>query len=85
MMKTEAKIKRFHLTQRTNDIISKTLSYFGLVILSLVWIVPILWIILSALRTETNVDGDIVGIVVSNYFPNKIGFDNFINLLKLSH
>lgn len=84
MMKTETKIKRFHLTQRTNDIISKTLSYFGLVILSLVWIVPILWIILSALRTETNVDGDLVGIVVSNYFPNQIGFDNFINLFTNS-
>jgi arabinogalactan oligomer/maltooligosaccharide transport system permease protein len=79
-MKKDLKLKGLHFSQRTNEIISKTLSYFGLVLLSLVWIVPILWIVLSAFRTEVNTDGDLVGIVVSNYFPNKIGFDNFINL-----
>lgn len=75
-----AKKKSFHLNQRTNDVLSKTLSYLGLVFLALVWIIPILWIVLSAFRTELNSDGQIIGIVASNYFPKRLGFDNFVNL-----
>ncbi|HNX15926.1 MAG TPA: sugar ABC transporter permease [Bacilli bacterium] len=83
-MQSKKKFNGFHLTQRANNILSRTLSYLGLVMLSLVWIIPILWIVLSAFRTETNVDGDLIGIVVSNYFPTKLGFDNFINLFTNS-
>ena len=72
--------KGFHLSQRTNEVISRTLSYFGLITLCLIWIVPILWIVLSAFRTELDSSGNLIGIVVSNYFPKDVGFDNFSNL-----
>ena len=74
--------KGFHFSQRTNEVISRTLSYLGLIILSLIWIVPILWIILSAFRTETTADGSLIGIVTSNYFPHQMGGDNFVNLFS---
>ena len=55
-------------------------SYILLVVLSIIWLYPILWIILNAFRTEVNDQGDLIGVVVSNYFPKKIGFDNFKTL-----
>ena len=67
---------------RGSEILGNVLSYILLVVLALVWIIPILWIVLSAFRTQTNVDGQLIGTVVSNYFPTKMGFDNFINLFK---
>ena len=45
-------------------------SYVILTILALIWIIPILWIVLSAFR------GD-VGSVSSDFFPKKIGVENF--------
>jgi arabinogalactan oligomer/maltooligosaccharide transport system permease protein len=60
--------------------ISTIISYLTLVVMSIVWIYPILWIILSAFRTEYNDLGQLRGIVVSHYFPKQIGLENF-NLL----
>lgn len=60
--------------------VSTVLSYILLVVLSVIWLYPILWIILNAFRTELNDSGDLIGIVVSNYFPKRVGFDNFIAL-----
>ena len=45
-------------------------SYVILTILALIWIIPILWIVLSAFR------GD-VGSVSSDFFPKKMGIENF--------
>jgi arabinogalactan oligomer/maltooligosaccharide transport system permease protein len=56
------------------------LSYLLLVILTVIWLYPILWIILNAFRTERNNAGDLVGIVVSNYWPKAFGLDNFVRL-----
>lgn len=67
-------------SQRTNQIISKTFTYFVLILMSLIWIIPILWIVLSAFRNEYNSDGQLIGIVVSNYFPKQVGWENFKNL-----
>ena len=39
-------------SQRVNSIVSRAFSYFGLIFLSLIWIIPILWIVLSAFRNE---------------------------------
>lgn len=63
--------------QKTASLI---LSYILLVVLSVIWLYPILWIILNAFRTETNDMGDLIGVVVSNYWPKKVGFNNFVNL-----
>ena len=49
---------------------SLIVSYVILTILALVWIIPILWIVLSAFR------GD-VGSVSSDFFPRKFGVENF--------
>ncbi|MCR5184562.1 MAG: sugar ABC transporter permease [Bacilli bacterium] len=76
------KQKKVLLTIRSRAILSRTLSYLGLVTLSLIWIIPIFWIVLSAFRTEVNSDGQLIGIVVSNYFPKKFGVQNFINLFQ---
>jgi arabinogalactan oligomer/maltooligosaccharide transport system permease protein len=57
--------------------ISTIISYLTLVVMSIVWIYPILWIILSAFRTEYNDLGQLRGIVVSHYFPKQMGLDNF--------
>ncbi len=60
--------------------ISTILGYLTLIVMSVVWIYPILWIILSAFRNEYNDLGQLRGIVVSHYFPKQIGLENF-NLL----
>jgi len=51
-----------------------------LIILAVVWLYPILWIVLSAFRVEYNDQGDLIGIVVSHYFPKSLGFENFKRL-----
>jgi arabinogalactan oligomer/maltooligosaccharide transport system permease protein len=56
------------------------LSYLLLIILTVIWLYPILWIILNAFRTERNNAGELVGIVVSNYWPKAFGLDNFVRL-----
>jgi arabinogalactan oligomer/maltooligosaccharide transport system permease protein len=60
--------------------ISTILGYLTLIVMSVVWIYPILWIVLSAFRNEYNDLGQLRGIVVSHYFPKQIGLENF-NLL----
>ena len=65
--------------------ISNIVTYLILIILSIIWIYPILWIVLQAFRNEVNDNGELIGIVVSNYFPKKIGLDNFINLFSKTH
>ncbi len=71
-----------HRSQRKAEIVSRVLTYVILILLSIIWIIPILWIVLSAFRTDVNANGDLIGTVVSNYFPHRIGFDNFINLFQ---
>ena len=70
---------RSYKTKRT---VSLVLSYILLTLLSIIWLIPIVWIVLNAFRCELREDGTFIGIVVSNYFPNRLGFDNFINLFK---
>lgn len=69
---------RLHSIKRTERF-TRGITYFILVAICIIWLYPILWIILSAFRTEYN-DGILVGTVVSNYFPKAVGIDNFKNL-----
>jgi arabinogalactan oligomer/maltooligosaccharide transport system permease protein len=57
--------------------ISTLLGYVTLIVMSIVWIYPILWIVLSAFRNEYNDLGQLRGIVVSYYFPKQLGLENF--------
>lgn len=75
MKNTGASIKR----QR---VVGAIFSYALLIILAIVWLYPILWIILNSFRTERNDLGELIGTVVSNYWPKSVGFDNFVYLFK---
>ena len=66
MIKPQAK----YASQSRNERISLVFSYILLTILALIWIIPILWIILSSFR------GD-VGIISSSYIPTSFGIENF--------
>ncbi len=74
--KVLTKYKSYKASERASTIV----SYAVLVILTLVWLYPILWILLNSIRTEYNDQNQLIGIVVSHYFPYQIGFDNFIKL-----
>jgi arabinogalactan oligomer/maltooligosaccharide transport system permease protein len=75
-------MKTFNIfkSAKTTQNILTTISYFFLAILTVIWLYPILWIILNALRTERNDLGQLVGIVVSNYWPRAFGLDNYVRL-----
>ena len=72
------KPQKKYASQSRNEIASLVLSYVVLVILALIWIIPILWIFLSAFR------GD-VGIVSPDYFPKTFGIENFKKLFTASY
>ena len=65
---------------RRNRIIVNTFVYIILVVLCIIWLYPIVWILLNAFRCEYNDQGQLIGIVVSNYIPKQLGFDNFKTL-----
>ena len=48
-------------------------GYIVLVILSVIWLFPILWIVLTSLRAES-------GFYVGYFFPKEFTFDNFVKL-----
>ena len=50
-------------------------GYIVLVILSVIWLFPILWIILTALRGES-------GFYVGYFFPKELTFNNFVELFS---
>lgn len=71
------KKNRSYKAQKT---ISLVLCYTLLVILAVIWLYPIVWIFLNAFRCEYNDQGQIIGIVVSHYWPQHFGFANFKTL-----
>ncbi len=77
--------KKKYRSQKSAELSSKIVSYFLLGLLSLIWIVPVLWIVLSAFRVEYLPDGTFIGSTTSNYFPNRVGFDNFVRLFNYGH
>ena len=50
-------------------------SYILLVIISIVWLFPVLWVVLTSLRAEK-------GSFVPNFFPEEYTFDNYIELFS---
>lgn len=81
MTNKQAKPKKFR-SVKTSNRISSIVGHTILVILAIIWLYPILWIVLQSFRTELNDQGQVIGIMVSNYFPKKYGIDNYINLFK---
>ena len=70
-------IKKPTLGYKAKKNLSIAATYAVLIVLSIIWIIPILWIVLHAFRVEYNASGDFVGTVVSNYFPKNYGLKNF--------
>ena len=64
------KQKKKYASQSKREAASLVSTYIILTILALIWIVPIVWIVLSALRKD-------VGIVSPDFFPKEFGFENF--------
>ena len=61
---------------------SLALTYVILIILGIIWLIPLVWIVLSAFRCEYQADGTFIGTVTSNYFPNSYGLKNFADLFS---
>jgi arabinogalactan oligomer/maltooligosaccharide transport system permease protein len=64
---------------------SLVITHAVLIILAVMWLYPILWVVLSAFRVEYNDQGDLIGIVVSHYFPKSLGFENFKRLFTTTY
>ena len=73
---TDPSKRKKYRSQKGAERTALVFTYIALVILSLIWIIPILWIVLTAFR------GDVKGGVDSNYFPTSIGVGNFVELFK---
>jgi arabinogalactan oligomer/maltooligosaccharide transport system permease protein len=67
---------------RKSEFISLTIVHVVLVVLAIIWLYPILWVILNAFRVEYTDRGDLIGIVVSHYFPKSFGIENFKRLFS---
>ena len=50
-------------------------GYILLVILSVIWLFPVLWVVLTSLRAEP-------GYYVGYFFPKKLTFQNYVNLFS---
>ncbi|MBQ9468622.1 MAG: sugar ABC transporter permease [Clostridia bacterium] len=65
---------------KASQLISNTVIHVLLVIMSVIWLVPFVFILLQSFRTETNETGTMVTWMVDYVIPKKWGFDNYINL-----
>ena len=72
-MKTNQTGEKRHMGQKSVNRISNTLIYILLVIISVVWLIPFVFILLQSFRVESSYQ---VGYII----PQQWGFDNYINL-----
>lgn len=79
-MKKENSIQKQHMGLKASQRISNTVIHVLLVIMSVIWLVPFVFILLQSFRTETNETGTMVTWMVDYVIPKKWGFDNYINL-----
>ena len=77
--------KKKFKSQSRNRKVSLGVTYTILVIMSLIWIIPLLWIFLSAFRCQYQPDGTFIGRVTSNFFPKSVGFKNFQDLFTATY
>ena len=64
-----------HIGLKAQRAITNTFSYIGLVAISIIWIIPFVFIVLQSLRTETH---SMVGYLI----PKEWGFDNYVFLFS---
>ena len=61
---------------KTWKTIKNSLVHIGLAIMSIIWLFPIFWVILTSLRVENGGTGS----YTKYFFPKKLGFDNYVKL-----
>ena len=64
-------------SQSRNRRVSLSATYVILIVLSIIWLIPLVWILLSAFRCEYQPDGTFIGRVTSSFFPKSFGLKNF--------
>ncbi|MBR0082049.1 MAG: ABC transporter permease subunit [Clostridia bacterium] len=69
-------------SQSRNRRISLGVTYAILGVMSIIWLIPLIWIVLSAFRCEYQPDGTFIGTVTSNFFPRQFGLENFTKLFS---
>ena len=72
-------------SQSHNRRVSLGVTYTILVILGIIWLIPLVWIVLSAFRCEYQPDGTFIGRVTSNFFPHAVGLKNFADLFSATY
>ena len=72
-------------SQSRNRRVSLGATYTVLVILGIIWLIPLVWIVLSAFRCEFQPDGTFIGRVTSNFFPRAYGLKNFRDLFTATY
>jgi arabinogalactan oligomer / maltooligosaccharide transport system permease protein len=65
-------------TNRGHQLISNTFIHLFLVILSIIWLIPIVWLLLQSFRAEP-------GAVVPYFFPKTYTFNNYLNMFTLDN
>ena len=71
-MENNTKIKR-HMGMKAKNRLFDTIIYIVLILMTIIWLIPFIFITLESFRCETTVQ---VGYVI----PKQWGFDNYINL-----
>lgn len=69
--------RKKYKSQKTSRRTSLIITYIILIIMSIIWLIPFVWIILSSFRCEYQADGTFIGTVTSNFFPKAVGFENY--------
>lgn len=76
-----------HMGKRAKSIIANTTIHTLLVIMSIIWLIPFVFIVLQSFRTEVKVVNDVSKMVtwqVGYVWPKKWGFDNYVYLFTNS-
>ena len=76
MSKTNAKNKKKFTRARAGRFIRNSLVHVILAVLSVIWLFPVFWVVMTSLRVE---DGG-KGSYTTYFFPKEWGFDNYVRL-----
>lgn len=77
--------KKKYKSQSKSRRMGLALTYAILIVLGIIWLIPLIWIFLSAFRCEYQPDGTFIGIVTSEFFPKQVGLKNFQDLFTATY
>lgn len=68
--------KQKQSSMKTRRFINNSIVHVVLTILSIIWLFPVFWVIMTSLRVEDNGTGS----YTKYFFPKELGFDNYVKL-----